>query len=183
MSFVPNASRVAAAAAVLAAQGQNQASNQAQLPLSQQAQTRASQQQNRRAPISQTGTEKQKETTYLWLNPVLCIPTIDPEVEEGFTRTPLPYGLAIDTMNAMEEKGSDSYLETVVQPRNAYLAKLVEFGFSMAPGETRLLTPVDFDPENPVPVIALELRRINERVVKPASSNNIVQMISGLAFA
>ena len=128
---------------------------------------------------------KDKPKTKIWANIVLCVPApVTEENPDGYVAVATtPYGLAIDTMNTLPIKGSPEYLKNVVHPRNALLGKLSELGFSFNEGESRIITPVAFDPESAAPFFALELRRVKpDAVEQNAMSSDIATMIANLAF-
>jgi hypothetical protein len=124
-----------------------------------------------------------KPQSQIWLNVVLC--TLDPEAEEGFVRTPLPYGLPIDTMNELSPaRSTPEYVMNVVHPRNQALTKLVAFGFSLEPGETRLITPVIFDETAPnKAVVALEIRRTKQAEERPVQQSDLAELIAKAELA
>lgn len=131
-----------------------------------------------------TDQRKPQEPTTVWANIVLCIPcVVSEENPDGFTRTSLPYGLAIDTMNTLPTKGSAEYLRDVIHPRNAFLGLLSQLGKALEPGEARLVTPVHFDEENPSPVLALEIRRVKDAEAREPESSDLASMISKLSIA
>ncbi len=131
------------------------------------------------------GADQGRPKTKIWANIVLCVPApVTEENPDGYVAVATtPYGLAIDTMNTLPIKGSPEYLKNVVHPRNALLGKLSDLGFSFDEGESRIITPVAFDPESAAPFFALELRRVKpDAVEQQAESSDIATMIANLAF-
>lgn len=117
---------------------------------------------NRDSRDSRASKEDRVPTT-LWCNPHVPVPGYDEPI-------PLPFGLAIDTMNYMEERGSAEWIATA-KARNAALDALKEYLLNtLEPGEEIVLD---------IPFI---FHRTKEKAAPTAEQEELVDAVKAVDF-
>jgi len=88
---------------------------------------------NRNNGQNQNGDKAALPKSEIWLNPVIEIVTQDEQGKEVTEYVPLPYGLAVDTMNRM--KGNSEF----ARKSNAFLEKAQRDFSTLQPGQSAII--------------------------------------------
>lgn len=113
---------------------------------------------------SSSTSKEDKVPTTIWCNPHVPVPGYDEPIQ-------LPFGLAIDTMNYLEERGSTEWVATV-KARNAALDALKGYLLeTLEPGEEIVLD------------IPFVFRRVEEKAEPTAEQTELVEAVKSVDFS